>query len=156
MSDQTKLEPCPFCGDAARFVREPSAGGLHDWWFVECAGGKGVDCAARSQGFGLKIHAAQAWNRRAPIAADTAPESKLASIERPEGIPNLPSPGWHEAIEEAANVADKVSDKWEAERQRHTGKLSKETRTCCTFKHDGAREVAFAIRSLLPPGGEGA
>jgi hypothetical protein len=59
------LLPCPFCGDAARFAKTPSAGGTHDWWHVECVGGNDVDCAAQSQGFGLKVQAAQAWNRRA-------------------------------------------------------------------------------------------
>lgn len=78
---------------------------------------------------------------RAPVAADAAPESKLASNERPEGIPNLPSPGWHEAIEEAAKVAEKYAlDQESCERLQ--------AETICYVIRD-------AIRSLLPPGGEG-
>jgi hypothetical protein len=56
-----------------------------------------------------------------------------------------------ETVERCAKAADARAAYWEAERKRATGKLNKETRDCCAFKHDGARDAAFAIRALSQP-----
>jgi len=56
MADTTKLLPCPFCGNEATILREPS----RNAWWVECDW-----CGARSAETDKEsVGAAEIWNRR--------------------------------------------------------------------------------------------
>lgn len=112
MSDELKLDPCPFCGGDATIEEVPTASGAN--WSVGCNDEDGQCYGYQSlQTFARKCEAVAAWNRRVPAPAVPGDVAQMAHNLRTK--PPSPSRDLNAATMLEAQAAEMARLRSEAE-----------------------------------------